>query len=317
MERRALSDTGLHVSALGLGTWAMGGSVEEWGLVDDRESIGCIHQALDLGINLIDTAPIYGHGHSEEIVGKAIQGRRNDVVLTTKCGLLPPRIPGRPPIRSLAPGSILRECNDSLRRLRTDVIDLYLCHWPDPDTHIRETMRALNTLLEQGKIRAIGVSNFSCEQIAAAREFGPVHCLQPPLSLLNRRAADDLIPYCIEHKTAVFVYDVLAKGLLTGKFDANSLFEGVRKKDPDYTGKRYQRNLVLIDGLRNIAAKHDRTVAQLAINWIATCPGVTSALFGAKRPSQILENVGGVGWTITEEDRKRIDELVRGSAVDS
>jgi len=317
MERRALSNTGLQVSALGLGTWAMGGAVEEWGLVDDRESIGGIHQALDLGINLIDTAPIYGHGHSEEIVGKAIHGRRKDVVLATKCGLLPPKIPGRPPIRCLAPDSILRECDDSLRRLRTDVIDLYLCHWPDPGTNIRETMRALTTLLEQGKIRAIGVSNFSCEQSAAAREFGPVHCLQPPFSLLNRRAADDLIPYCIENETAVFVYDVLAKGLLTGKFDADSTFEGMRKNDPEYIGKRYRRNLAFIAELREIAAGYDKTAAQLAINWVTNHPGVTSALFGAKRPSQILENVGGVDWTITEDDRRRIDELLRGSAVDS
>jgi aryl-alcohol dehydrogenase-like predicted oxidoreductase len=317
VERRALADSGLQVSPLGLGTWAMGGAVEEWGLVDDRESIGCIHQALDLGINLIDTAPIYGLGHSEEIVGKAIQGRRQEVVLATKCGLLPPRDPGKPPIRRLARDSILRECEGSLRRLRTDVIDLYLCHWPDPETNIRETMGALTTLLEQGKIRAIGVSNFSCEQIAAAREFGPVHCLQPPFSLLNRRAADDLVPYCTEHGTAVLVYDVLAKGLLTGKFDADSSFDGVRKTDPDYTGKRYRRNLALIDGLRVIAAENDRTVAQLAINWVATHPGVTSALFGAKRPSQILENVGGVGWAIKDDDRRRIDELLRGSAVDS
>ena len=173
MQLRSLGNSRLEVSCIGLGTWAMGGSIELWGHVDDRESIAAIHQALDCGINLIDTAPIYGLGHAEEIVGKAIQGRRDEVILATKCGLVFPRSERQVPTRDLSRARILRECRDSLRRLRTDVIDLYQCHWPDPETPIRETMDALVTLREQGKIRAIGLSNYGCERIEGFFGFVP------------------------------------------------------------------------------------------------------------------------------------------------
>ncbi len=289
----------------------MGGSVETWGHVDDRESIAAINQALDCGINLIDTAPVYGLGHSEQIVGKAIRGRREEVILATKCGLLFPKSPDELPPRCLSRESILRECEDSLRRLGTDVIDIYQCHWPDPETRICETMDALTTLLEQGKIRAIGVSNFSCEEITAAREFGPVHCLQPPFSMLQLRAAEDLLPYCIEHNVAVIPYSPLAKGLLTGKFNPDSRFEDLRAQDPEFIGGRYRRNLRLVEELKKIAAHYEKSVTQLVINWTATYPGVTAPIVGAKRPSQVLENVGGIGWSITEEDRSRIDTILR------
>ncbi|MGB2984703.1 MAG: aldo/keto reductase [Phycisphaerae bacterium] len=311
MQRHSLGESGLEVSRIALGTWAMGGDIGIWGHVDDREAIACIHQALDCGINLIDTAPIYGLGHSEEIVGKAIQGRRSDVILATKCGLLFPKRKEELPPRCLARESILRECEGSLRRLRTDVIDLYQCHWSDPETPIRETMEALTSLLKQGKIRAIGVSNFSCEQITAAREFGPIHSLQPPFSMLHLRAAEDLLPYCIEHRIGVISYGPLAKGLLTGKFDADSKFADIRAGDPEFLGDRYRRNLRVVDELKKMASGYDRTVAQLVINWTMTCPGITAPIIGAKRPSQVLENVGGVGWSITEEDRARIDALLR------
>ena len=310
MQKRLLGDSGLEVSAIALGTWAMGGAVETWGRVDDRESIAAIHQALDLGINLVDTAPIYGLGHSEEIVGKVIQGRRSEVLVATKCGLLFPKSSDELPPRCLSRGSILRECEDSLRRLRTDVIDVYQCHWPDPETHIRETMDALTTLLEQGKVRAIGLSNFSCEQMTAAREFGPVHCLQPPFSMLQLRAAEDLIPYCVEHRIGVLAYSPLSKGLLTGKFDKDSRFEGIRSQDPEFLGERYRRNLGIVDQLGKIAAGYDKTVTQLVINWTASFRGVTAPIVGAKRPSQVVENAGGMGWTIGEEDRARIDAIV-------
>jgi len=306
VERHPLGDSGLEVSVLALGTWPMSGTIEMWGHADDRESTAAIHQALDCGVNLIDTAPIYGLGHSEEIVGKAIQGRRREVVLATKCGVVPPKSKDRWPTRCLTRESVLRECEASLRRLRTDVIDLYQCHWPDPETDIRETMGALTTLLEQGKIRAIGLSNYGCEQIAAAREFGPIHCVQPPFSMLQLRAAEDLIPYCVESRIGVIPYDCLTKGLLTAKFNAQSEFTDIRARDPEFTGKRYRRNLGVVEELKEIAARYDKTVAQLAINWTAAYPGVTAPIVGAKKPSQIVENVGGIGWSITEEDRARI-----------
>jgi aryl-alcohol dehydrogenase-like predicted oxidoreductase len=289
----------------------MGGDIETWGHVDDRESIAAIHQALDCGINLIDTAPVYGLGHSEEIVGKAVYGRRNDVLLATKCGLLFPESKEQLPPRCLTRESLIRECEQSLRRFRTDVIDLYQCHWPDPQTPIQETMDALTTLLTQGKIRAIGMSNFSCEQLSAAREFGPIHAVQPHFSMLNRRASEDLIPYCIECGIGVLPYSPLAKGLLTGKFSPDDEFTDVRAHDPEFVGERYRRNLRIVDALKKIAEVYDKTVAQLVINWTATCPGVTAPIVGAKRPSQVLENVGGVGWTISKQDRARIDVILR------
>ena len=311
MQRRSLGESGLEVSSLALGTWAMSGHVPTWGHVDDRESIDAIHQALDCGINLIDTAPIYGMGHSEEIVGKAIQGRRDQVVLATKCGLLFPKSEDALPPRCLSRESILRECEDSLRRLRTEVIDLYQCHWPDPETPLQETMDALATLWEQGKIRAVGISNFSCEQITAARQFGPIHCAQPPFSMLHLRAEEDLLPYCIEHHIGVLSYSPLAKGLLTGRFNTKSRFEDIRASDPEFIGTRFQRNLRVVEELGKIAAGYGKTVAQLALNWTAGFPGVTAPIVGVKRPSQVLENVGAVGWSLTEEDRARIGVILR------
>ncbi len=316
MKRSPLGQSPLQVSALGLGTWAMGGTIEEWGPVDDRESIAAIHQALDLGINLIDTAPIYGLGHAEGIVGKAIRSRRDEVVLVTQCGLLFPKAAQTLPTRCLARDSILRECEDSLRRMRTDVIDLYQCHWPDPNTNIRESMEAMTTLLEQGKIRAIGLSNFGCERLAAAREFGPVHCVQLPFSLLNRRANHDLLPDCIEHQTGVLAYSPLAKGLLSGTLGPEDTFEGIRGRDPDFVGSRYRHHLETVDALQRIAARYEKTVAQLAIHWVAMQPGITAPIFGAQRPSHVVENAGAIGWQITEEDQARINHLIGGLGGD-
>ena len=311
MRRTPLGNSGIDVSEIGLGTWAVGGTVATWGYVDDRESIAAIHQAIDSGINLIDTAPIYGLGHSEEIIGKAIRGRREEVVLATKCGLLFPPSPDQLPARCLTAASIVRECEDSLRRLRTDVIDLYQCHWPDPETRVNETMRALTSLREQGKIRVIGVSNFSVQQLAAAREFGSIDSVQPPFSMLHLRAGEDLIPYCREHNVAVIPYSPLAKGLLTGKFKSDARFADIRARDPEFLGERYRRNLGVVEQLRPIAAEYGKTLAQLVINWTIHYPGITAPLIGAKRPSQVLENVGATGWSLREEDRARVDAIVR------
>lgn len=312
MEKRPLGESGLAVSVIALGTWAMGGTVETWGHIDDRESIATIHQALDSGINLIDTAPIYGLGHSEEIIGNAIRGRRNKVILATKCGLLFPTSKNELPPRCLKPDSIIRECEASLRRLRTDTIDLYQLHWPDPDTPIRDSMNAMTRLVDQGKIRAIGLSNFSCEQIASAREFGPIASLQPPFSMLCRRATNDLLPFCNEHHMGVIPYSPLAKGLLTGKFSAESTFTDIRARDPDFVGERYKRNLQIVDHLKLIADTYEKTLTQLVINWTLSFPDITSPIIGAKKPSQVLENVGGVGWTLRDEDRKNIDRILWG-----
>lgn len=317
MEQKPLGQSGIRVSRLGLGTWAMGGEEPVWGVTDDRESVAAIHQALDRGINLIDTAPIYGSGHAEEIVGKAIAGNRERVVIATKCGLVPSERPSSLPRRDLSQKNILRECDASLRRLKTDVIDIYQCHWPDPETPIRETMETLSGLLELGKIRAIGLSNYGCERLAAAREFGIVHCIQPSFSLLSQRAADDLLPYCEEHEIGVISYGPLARGLLTGKFNAESSFRDLRAQDAEFLGARFQRNLKTVESLRTIASKYDRTVGQLAINWVVSFPGITAAIVGAKRPSQLIENVGGTGWEIFKEDLEAIDSILANAPNDA
>lgn len=294
----------------------MGGAVETWGLVDDRESIAAIHQAIDVGINLIDTAPIYGLGHAEEIVGKAIQGRRGRVVIATKCGLQFPRSPQSQPARSLSRSNILRECDESLRRMRIDHIDLYQCHWPDPQTPVRETMEAMSELLTSGKIRAIGVSNFSCDEIAVAREFAPLHALQTPLSLVQRRGFVDLVPYCHENQLATLAYGPLCKGLLTGKFTATESFLDVRRRDPEFIGERYLRNLRIAAALAEVARLEGKTAGQIALSWVLRQPGVTSAIVGAKRPSQVIENAGGAGWELGAEAMDRIQRVLN-DAVDA
>ena len=313
MELRTLGASRLEVSIVSLGTWGMGGDVSAWGPVDDNESIGTIQRALELGVNLIDTAPTYGAGHSEEIVGKAIRGRRESVLVATKCGPVPFGRQPSAPAGSLTRDNVVRECEASLRRLQTDYIDVYYCHCPDPETPISETMSALRLLLEQGTIRAIGLSNYSCEEVASAREFGPVHCLQPAFSMLQRRASDDLLPFCVEHDVATLAHSTLARGLLTGKFSKGSRIAGIRVADPEFIGARYRRNLVRIAKLAEIAAKYGKTVAQLAVQWVIRHHGVASAVVGAKRPSQIVENVGAAGWRLDPEDLTAIDAVLTGS----
>lgn len=310
MTRRPLGKSGLAVSPIALGTWAMGGHVASWGHVDDNESIATIQKAEDLGINLIDTSPIYGHGHAEEIVGKALRGGRDRWVVATKCGLLPGADADALPRRCLSFDSITTECDQSLRRLGIDCIDIYQCHWPDPETPIRETMEAMTSLLELGKIRAIGLSNFGCERMAAAREFGPVGVAQISFSMLQRRAASDLLPYCVEHEMGALAYGPLSKGLLTGKFREDSEFTDVRASDREFIGNRYLDNLRKVEQLKAIARRHDKTVAQLALNWAVHQPGVTAAIVGAKRPSQIVENSGAVGWSIRLDEIPAIDRIL-------
>lgn len=309
MQLRQLGTFGPRVSAIGLGTWAMGGAPESWGPVDDRESHAAIEQALECGINLIDTAPIYGLGHAEEIVGRAIKGRRDRVIIATKCGLQFPKDSGEPPRRSLAYHDILRECDASLRRMKINFIDLYQCHWPDPKTSIRETMDALCTLQRGDKIGAIGLSNFSCEEMTAAREFGPIVSLQAPFSMLNRRAAQDLIPFCREHDMGVLAYSPLSRGLLTGKFAITDRFSGIRARDPDFLGARYRKNLEIIEKLRPFSAKYGKTLTQLVLNWTVRTPGVTTALVGAKRHSQVAENCD-VDWPLDPRDCAEITAIL-------
>jgi aryl-alcohol dehydrogenase-like predicted oxidoreductase len=312
MEYRQLGNSEIRVSTLALGAWAMGNDPAEWGYVDDNESIAAIQAALDGGVNLIDTAPIYGNGHAETIVGRAVAGRRENVVIATKCGLLPPASAEGQPVRCLTAESIITECEASLRRLRSDYIDLYQCHWPDTNTPERETFSALERLRTQGKVRAIGVSNYSCEQIVRAMEYTRIASAQPAFSLICRRPLHDLLPFCQEHEIGVIAYSPLAKGLLTGKFRADTPLSGVRAADPEFRGDRFRRNLDFVAQLRVIADRYDRSLAQLALRWVIQQPGVTSAIMGAKRPSQVIENLGAAEFEITETDLLAIDTHFEG-----
>jgi len=309
MDTRRLGNSSLYVAPLSLGTSAISGDIQAWGAVDDNESIATIARAVDLGVTLIDTAPTPEAGYAEVLVGRALRGCRDRVLIASKCGLVPANENGKSR-RCLAYDSILHECEESLRRLQTDRIDLYLCHWPDPDTPIRQTMEALTTLLRQGKILAIGLCNFGVQRIAAALEFGPVHCVQLSFSLLERRATTDLLPFCAAHGIGVLACGPLAKGLLTGKFRLDSRITGVRATDPNFAGSRYAKVLHVVAALRLIAETYEKTVAQLALNWTASHPGIAAAVFGAKRPSQVEEDIGAVGWKLEPADVRRMDALL-------
>jgi aryl-alcohol dehydrogenase-like predicted oxidoreductase len=309
MEYRKLGASKLEVSVVGIGCWAIGGGPKGWGPVDDNESIAAIREGLDLGMTLVDTAPAYGYGHSEEVVGKALAGRRDRVVLATKCGLVWRETGGRIDC-SLRPDSVRKECEASLRRLRVETIDLYQIHRPDPATPLGDTMSALLDLREQGKVRAIGVSNFNCQEMSEARRAGLVESLQPELSLLEPQAVDDLLPYCREYGIGVVTYGSLGRGLLTGKFNISSTFKDLRADDPRFRGEAFLQNLAFVEGLRAVAGRVGCTLAQLALRWVIQQDGVSSAIAGVKRPSQTRENAGAGEITIPAAEMEEIDRLL-------
>ncbi|RMF43131.1 MAG: aldo/keto reductase, partial [Planctomycetota bacterium] len=303
---------------IGLGTWAIGGGDWKfgWGDQDEREAIDAILAAVDAGINWIDTAAVYGGGRSEEIVGKALRelGPDRRPIIATKCGRVmrgPDQID-----KVLKRDSVRSECEASLRRLGVDCIDLYQLHWPEPDEDIEEGWEALVELKREGKVREIGVSNHSVTQLARLQKIHPVASLQPPYSLIVPEAEKELLPYCAEHGIGVICYSPMYKGLLTGKFTAQSVHalgpKDHRTRDPHFQSPRLDAHLGLIDCLRPIAEKHGRSLAELAIAWVLRRPEVTAAIVGARRPSQILDVVGAAQWRLPEEDLETIEQLRHG-----
>jgi aryl-alcohol dehydrogenase-like predicted oxidoreductase len=315
MQTRPLGKADLHLTTIGLGTWAIGGPWDfGWGPQEDTESIATIQQALDLGINWIDTAPAYGLGHAEEIVGRAIKGRRDRVIIATKCGLVWDDPKSRTVTNRLKAASIRKEAEDSLRRLRIEVIDLYQIHWPEPQEDIEEAWITIANLIAQGKVRYGGVSNFSVSQIKRVQALHQVASLQPPYSLLDRAVEVELLPYCKENGIGVVAYGPLAYGLLTGKY-TRARIEALPKDDWRHRGARFQEpelsaNLALIDKLRPIAERHGRSLGQLAIAWVLRHSEVTSAIVGARRPSQLMENAQATDWVLPDEDLQAIDDLL-------
>jgi aryl-alcohol dehydrogenase-like predicted oxidoreductase len=310
MVYRPLGTSGIDVSTVAIGTWAIGG--ENWGAVSDGDSIAAIRRAIDVGMTFIDTADIYGRGHSEEIVGRAVAGRRQEAIIATKVGNC-----------WNEQGEVWADCSyeyvlqavrDSLRRLGTDYIDVYLIHRPDPDTPIPETMRALEKLLQDGTVRAVGVSRYDRAQIAEARSCIPLHVAQYPLNIFRRQEINPILPFCREQEIGMMAYAPLSKGLLTGKFDADTTFpeDDLRARSSEFQGETFLQRLRAVERLKPIAEKHGKTLAQLAINWSLCQPGVTTALTGAKTAQQVEENAGGAGWRLDEEDLERIEEIAAG-----
>jgi aryl-alcohol dehydrogenase-like predicted oxidoreductase len=310
METTRIATTGLAPSRIGLGTWAIGGWM--WGGTDEAESIRTIHAALDRGITLIDTAPVYGFGRSEEIVGKALAegGRRARAVIATKVAL---DWKDEKPFRNAGRGRILKEVEDSLRRLRTDLIDLYQVHWPDPNTPIEETAGAMSDLLKAGKIRAIGLSNFSPAQMDAFRAVAPLHAVQPPYNLFERAIEADVFPYARDKGLAMLAYGSLCRGLLSGRMKPDTRFPAsdLRSSDPKFKPPHYAEYIAAVSALDQFAQQRfGKRVIHLALRWVLDRSPNTIALWGARHPAQ-LDPVGDVlGWSIDAAAMAEIDKIV-------
>jgi len=319
MRTRRIGQSSIEASVIGFGTWGIGGWM--WGGTDETAAIAAIHAAIDEGISLIDTAPAYGLGLSEELVGRAIQGRRERVVLATKCGLVWHTRRGNYffteddhlVYRYLGAESIRYEVEQSLRRLQTDYIDLYQTHWQDPTTPIEETMSTLLDLKQEGKIRAIGVSNVSVAEVSEYLRFGVVDSAQEKYSMIDRDIEAELLPYCEQHGIAMLSYSSLALGLLTGKIGPDRRFTGddQRTTDPRYTLENRQRIADMLREITPIAERYALSMAQLVIAWTAHQPGITHVLCGARNPAQAVENARAGNVRLAEADIAAVDQVVR------
>jgi aryl-alcohol dehydrogenase-like predicted oxidoreductase len=303
------------MSRIALGTWAIGGWM--WGGTDEDESIRTIHAALDRGINLIDTAPVYGFGRSEEIVGKALAQRgRKQALIATKTGL---DWKDNKPFRNASRSRIVKEIDDSLRRLQTDVIDIYQVHWPDPETPMEETAEAMAMLHRAGKIRAIGVSNFSPAQMNAFRAIAPLHTVQPPYNLFERTIETSVLPYCRDAKITTVTYGALCRGLLSGRIKADTRFSGddLRRSDPKFQAPRFREYIVAVDRLDRFArTNYDKRVIHLALRWLLDRPGVGVALWGARYPDQLQPLADVMGWRIDADAMVEIDRIIETTIAD-
>jgi aryl-alcohol dehydrogenase-like predicted oxidoreductase len=314
MKLADIPGTSLKLSPVAIGTWAIGGWM--WGGSDEAESIATIRAALEHGINIIDTAPVYGFGRSEEIVGKAIveSQLRSNVVIATKTGL---QWEGGRVARNASRARIVREVEDSLRRLQTDYIDVYQVHWPDPLVTIEETADAMHQLFAQGKIRAIGVSNFSVVQMERFRRVAPLHVLQPPYNLFERGIEADLLPYCRENNIATLGYGALCRGLLSGRMRPDTVFDGddLRRTDPKFVAPRFAQYLAAVDKLDRLAQRFGKRVIHLAVRWMLD-QGITTALWGARHPGQLQPVDEVTSWSLDASAKAEIDQILRETVTD-
>lgn len=311
MEYRVFGKSDLKVSVIAHGTWAIGGSwAHGWGAVDDDESIRSIQRSLDMGINLIDTANVYGLGHSEEIVAKAVKGQRDKAVIVTKVGAVVDAEGGI--TWDSSPKHLFEEVENSLRRLNTDYIDIYQIHWPDADTPLADTMGAFNRLIEQGKIRYAGVCNFTKDQLEESIEHAPLVSNQIRYNMLERDNEEDVIPFCIQNGIGIMAYGPLAHGLLGGEFQ-----RGAQLQEDDWRSRYtlfeapiFDKIMGIVDQLGPMAKSYQRTLAHLAINWTLSRKGITTALIGMRQASHVDENAQAAGWSISAKDMEKIDSAI-------
>lgn len=320
---RTLGDSDMHITPLGFGAWAIGGGDWEfgWGEQDDRDSIAAIHRALDHGINWIDTAAVYGLGHSEEVVARALSGYSgNRPYVFTKCGIRWHR-GNRTIFRTLKASSIREEVEGSLRRLQVEVIDLCQIHWPDPEREIEEGWQTLQQLINEGKIRCAGVSNFSIPQMERVKKYGPITSLQPPYSLVNPGIQDEILAYCQLRNIGVIVYSPMASGLLTGKMTAERVAamppDDWRKRNPNFQGERFNRNLRLVELCAKIGDAHGKSPGEVAIAWTLRKPAVTGAIVGARNPQQVDGFIGAATFRLSDDEVRELDDFVATNPVNS
>jgi aryl-alcohol dehydrogenase-like predicted oxidoreductase len=316
MHKKRLGNSDMDISPIGIGAWAMGGGgwAFAWGPQDDDQSIAAIHAALDRGVNWIDTAAIYGLGHSEEVVGKALEGRSNRPYIFTKCSLV--WNDKREISNSLKADSIRRECEASLRRLKVDAIDLYQVHWPNPDPDLEEGWAALAQLRQEGKVRWIGVSNFSAKHMDRCRKLAPITSLQPPYSAISPEIEDETLPYCQKHGIGVIVYSPMKSGLLTGKMTKERVAsfppDDFRRRALAFQEPNLSRNLQLADPMKEIGARHGRSAGEVAIAWTLRHPAVTGAIVGMRSAKQADGIIGAAEFRLTPAE---IDEIARFRAA--
>ena len=311
MEYRNLGKSDLKVSVIGYGAWGIGG-FPFWKDEGEEESLKSIKIAVDCGINFFDTAPVYGFGYSEKLIGKALHDIRDKVVLATKCGLRWTKEEMGRIAKCATRKSILEEIDLSLERLQTDYIDLYQVHWPDENTPIKETMEALIEIKDKGKICHIGVSNYSTAQMKECLKYGEIVSLQPMYNMVERDIEKESLPFCIENKIGIIAYSPLASGILTGKYNEDTKFQDWRGKGiiGHFTDETFKSNIRRIKKISLIAGKLDKTMGQLAINWLVNQGGITTAIVGVKNANQISENICSIGWSIPEKENNEIENIL-------
>ena len=307
MKTRKLGLTDLYLSTIGLGTWPMGGisTGMHWGPQDDRASVDTILRAVDQGINWLDTAGAYGRGHAEEVVGMALKELSERPIIVTKCGSTPDD--------NLEPEKVRAQCEASLKRMGIDVIDLFLAHWPTPPEYMEAGWQTCSELVKEGKVRYIGVSNFTIEQMEKLQPIHPIAAMEPPYSMIERRIENEILDYCRKHNMGVVVYSPLQQGILTGALKSpDDLGEGdFRRNNPHFREPEFSLNIKLVKELTPIAEKYGGSIAQLAIAWVLRRPEVTSALNGARAPSEIEDSVRAADLELSKEDIAEIEKLLQ------